>query len=127
MTIDDHCRMLSRFYFVAGMDADDIYQEARLAAWLAPAGLERMAARRQVYDLMKIGQRRRFDALGERDVASHVDVVDIVDARERLRAIMAMPWTPLQRRALGRRIRGEGNTEKQLDNAWFAVRRKLAA
>ena len=41
--IDGYCRHLASFFFVEGMDRDDLFQEARLAAWLAPAGAEHIA------------------------------------------------------------------------------------
>ena len=132
MNIDAFCRWLSRHYFVVGMDADDIYQEARLAAWLAPAGLEHIAARRQVYDLMRIGQRRRFDTLGhdmESVSRSSSDVVDIVDARDRLRAIMAAPRTENERTALRHRVSGTPipNSAKSVWGAWLRMRDRVAA
>lgn len=127
MTIEEHCRWLSRKFYVIGMEAEDIYQEAMFAAWLADPGYEKRKATQRVYDLMKIGQRRRFDTLGDREVVAHSDPADIVEARVRLTAVLETHLTDVERVALGRRIRGEGNSEPRLANAWWRVRAKLAA
>ena len=123
-------RFLATYFFVAGMDSDDLAQEARLAAWLAP-GNERVAARRRVLDLLKFSQRRpRFAAAIEdfRLVDARADVVELVEARERLRSVIAANLTQSERVAVGRRLRGEPirRDEKVLDQAWFRARRKLA-
>ena len=54
---ESYCRWLAGFFFVDGMDRHDIYQEAVLAAWLAPAGLEHVAARRRIIELLRRSQR----------------------------------------------------------------------
>ena len=128
MTTEEHCRWLARRFYVIGMDAEDIYQEAVLAAWLADQGYEKRKATQRIYDLMKIGQRRRFDSIGGWDCATHSpDPIDVIDARDRLRAVLATPLTEVETLALGRRIRGEGNTSSSLAGAWFRVKTKLAA
>lgn len=128
MTVDEHCRWLARRFFVVGMEAEDIYQEAQLAAWLADPGYEKRKATQRVYDLMKIGQRRRFDTIGDREFVSHSpDPADVIDARDRLRRVLDVPLSDLERVALGRRIRGEGNSDTRMANAWFRAKTKLAA
>ena len=42
MSVDAYCRWLSRFFYAQGHDADDLFHAARLAAWLAGEGLERV-------------------------------------------------------------------------------------
>ncbi len=98
MSVDAYCRWLSRFFFADGHEAEDIFQEASLAAWCAPAGLERVAARRRVLDVVKAAQRRpRFAELVE--VAAPDTVVDVIDARDRLRAALAAVGTENERAA----------------------------
>ncbi len=129
MTNDGYFRWLSRFFFASGMDSDDLYQEARLAAWLAPEH-PRLAARRQILDLVKIANRRSFDSVPDRLATvpdRTADVVDLVEARERLRAIFDLP--PNEQRAIGRVIRGEPirRSEKALQSSLVRARRRLAA
>lgn len=124
-----YCHWLAGFFFIDGMDRDDIYQEASLAAWLASPGLERVAARRRVIELLrrsKRGGRPTFCELAEMPLSA--DVIDLVTARETLRRVLATPLSELERVALGRAIRGESVTEsKAIDNALWRARRKLAA
>ena len=86
---DGYCRWLGSYFYAEGYDRDDICQEAMLAAWLAPSGLERVAARRRVLDILKAARRRpRFVELVE--VETPDNVVDAVDAGDRLRAVLAV-------------------------------------
>lgn len=129
--VDRYCRHLAAFFFVDGLDRDDLFQEARLAAWLAPVGAERIAARRRILDLLKFAQRRpRFAPAIEdmRLVDARADVVDLAAARERLRAVCAVPGRS-ERIALGRALRGEPirRHEKALQVALHRVRLRLAA
>lgn len=103
------------------MDAEDVFQEAMLAAWLADPGYEERKARQRVYDLMKIGQRRRFEQLG--DIPVEAPDVDW-EARERLREILSLPRTANEVKALARRIAGIpiGRSEHALDMAWYRLR-----
>jgi DNA-directed RNA polymerase specialized sigma24 family protein len=128
MTHEPYLHWLSRYFFAPGYDPEDMLQEARIAAWLAPRGLERVAARRRLIEIVrrsKRGGRPTFCQLHE--TADSVDVVDIVAARERLREILEAPYSDLQRVAIGRKLRGESCGEKRLDNALQVARRKLAA
>ena len=123
-----YCHWLASFFFVDGMDCDDIYQEAMVAAWLAPCGLERLAARRRVIELLRRSQRGGRPTFCEFvDAPSSGDVVDIVVARERLRDVLAADLSDLERTALGRVMRGEGCSERPFDNALQRARKKLAA
>jgi hypothetical protein len=124
MDIEGYCRWLSRRYFVSGADADDIFQEARLAAWLAPPGSEFLAALCQVKDLMKIGQRRRLYQLAQPEIPEGHDFFGAIEARERLGALLAAPVTANEWIALGRRIGGKpiGRNEPALDQAWYRLR-----
>lgn len=124
--LERYCRWLARVFFVVGMDSDDLAQEARLAAWLAPPGAERIAARRRILDLIKFSQRRPLFA-PEVEIANSADVVDLVLARERIRGALASPLSDRERHALGRAIRGESVAEKSIENALARARRKLAA
>lgn len=125
---DRYCRWLSHYFFVAGYDDEDLYQEARLAMWLAPAGLERVAARRRVIELLRRSKRGGRPTHVELVEAESSDnLVDIAAARAELRRVLAFPLSDLERKALGRVIRGEFCTEKRLDNALQRVRKKLAA
>lgn len=125
--IEDYCRWLSRHFFVIGMDPEDVYQEAWLAAWRAPDH-PRLAARRQVFDLMKIGQRRRFEPMPHEQRAE-TDVAETVERRDLLRRILSAPRTPNEREALLRRLHGEPirRGEHALDMAWYRLSARLAA
>jgi len=126
MNIEAYCRWLSRFFFAPGHDADDLAQEARIAAWLCPEH-PRLAARRQVLDVIKIARRRpQFTKL--HDVPSTADVVTLVEARERLRGVLAVS-APREREALGRVLRGEPirRHEKALQQALVRARRRLVS
>ena len=125
--LEPYVRFLATYFFVAGMDAEDLAQEARLAAWLAP-GNERIAARRRILDLLKFAQRRpRFALLVDEPVAPD-SIVDLIAARERLRRVLATPLTDRERSALGRAIRGEpiARGEKAAQGALARARRKVA-
>ena len=122
--LEPYVRFLATYFFVAGMDADDLAQEARLAAWLAP-GNERTAARRRILDLLKAARRRPLHAALHDDVPAPDDLVVRVEAREQLRAVIACDLAPREREALGRRLRGEPIPKGALDQAWFRARRKL--
>ena len=56
-------------------------------------------------------------------------VADVVDARDRLRAVLAVALTENERAALARVMRGEpiARHEKTLQSALWRLRRKLAA
>jgi DNA-directed RNA polymerase specialized sigma24 family protein len=128
MSHDPYCHWLSRYFFIDGLDSDDLYQEAAVAVWMAPAGMERLCARRRVIELLrrsKRGGRPEFVELG--DVASPDRMVDLVAARERLRAVVNAPLSDLERCAVGRVARGEGCPKGPLDNALQRARKKLAA
>lgn len=125
---DGYCRWLGSYFYAEGYDRDDICQEAMLAAWLAPSGLERVAARRRVLDILKAARRRpRFVELVE--VETPDNVVDAVDARDRLRAVLAAARTENERVAIARVMRGEpiARDEKALQVALWRLRRKVAA
>lgn len=125
--VDRYCRWLANYFFIDGLDRDDLYQEAWLAAWLAP-GLERLAARRRIIELLRRSQRGgrpRFVELVEAE--SSRNIIDIVETRERLRAILSTPLSDLERVALGRSLRGESCGERHLDNARQRALEKVSA
>ena len=77
---------------------------------------------------MKAAQRRpRFAELVE--VAAPDTVVDVIDARDRLRAALAAAGTENERAALARVMRGEPirRDEKALGVALWRLRQKVAA
>lgn len=124
MSIDAYCRWLSRYFFAVGHDSDDLYQEARLAAWLAEPCHARVAAMRQVLDVIKIANRKPL--LTEPiDVSCGSDMADRVEAREFLRLLPSLP--PNERQALGRVIRGEPirRHEKALQSSLVRARKRL--
>ena len=125
VNIDAYCRWLARFFYAHGYDAEDLFQEARLAAWLAPRGLERVAARRRVLDVMRSARRRPLlVAPVELEAPDNVD--DGVVARERLRAVIAAARPGNERAALVRVLRDEPITrhEKVLQVALWRLRRQ---
>jgi hypothetical protein len=126
--LEPYVRWLSRYFFVPGYDADDLAQEARIAAWCAPDGLERLAARRRVIELLrrsKRGGRPTFVALSEHESTENVH--DIAEARETLRRIARAPLSELEREAVRRVAIGEPCPKPVLHNALGRARRKLAA
>lgn len=124
--IDPYCHWLARYFFVPGMDADDLFQEARIAAWLAPSA-PRTAARRRILDLLKFSQRRPLIHRFDHSIIEPSDVVEIVAARETLRRIVTAPLTRNEAIALGRAARGEPirRSEKSLGVAYWRARRRL--
>ena len=119
---------MSRYFYAPGCDADDLFQEARLAAWLAPHGLERVAARRRVLDVVRAARRRpRLVAPVELEAPDNVN--DVVVTRERLRAVIAAARPGNERAALVRVLRDEPITrdEKALQVALWRLRQRLAA
>lgn len=127
--IEAYVRFLGSYFYAEGYDREDIEQEARIAAYLAPAGLERMAARRRVLDLVKHAQREKRGRLVEleREVASRLDVLEEVVIRETLRDVLSMRMTDSEREALGRVVRGEpiGRNEPRLGAAIWRLRKRL--
>lgn len=124
--IDNYCRWLSHYFFVPGLDPDDLYQEATLAAWLAPH-CPRIAARRRILDLLKWSQRRPKTVLLDERIGQAPDA--LMDARETLRRVISANLTEHERIALGRSIRGEPirREEKALGVAYWRVRKRLLA
>ena len=130
VNIDAYCRWLARYFFARrATTRRTSNQEARIAAWLAPSGLGRVAARRQVMNVVRRAQRHpRLAPEVEIEVAD--TVTNVVDARERLRAALAEARTENERTALGshparrtHRLRGEGAPGRALAPAAQARRR----
>lgn len=125
---EGHARFLGRYFRIDGLDREDVEQEARLAAFLAPAGLERIAARRRILDLLKASQReKRGRAVSlEENVASRVDVLEAVIVRDRLRDVLSADMTEAEAEALGRVLRGEPirRSEKRLQSSLYRFRRR---
>lgn len=123
-----YARWLSRYFYVAGYEPEDLYQEAVIAIWRAPEGLERLCARRRVIELLRRSQRAgRPTFVGLVDAESPEDVVDVAAAREELRRVLSVPLSDLEREALGRAARGEACSGRRLDNALQRARKKVAA
>ena len=99
-----------------------------MPAWLAPSGLERLAAKRRILDVVKAAQRRpRLYELVEAEAPG--TVTDVVGARERLREILASVRNESEREALRRTFLGEpvdvGADGKRLSVALSRFRRRL--
>ncbi len=126
--IDAYCRWLSRYFFAPGLEPDDLYQEARLAAWLAPKCHARVAARRQVLDVVKIARRKPLLSK-EIDVSSPHDTAERVESRELLRAILFHPLPPRERSALDRQLAGVaiGRAARTEHMARYRAKRRLGA
>lgn len=124
---DAYCRWLSRFFYAPGHEPDDLAQEARLAMLRAPH-TKRVAARRQVLDVVKVANRRAFYSW-EYPEQRAPDLDDRLNARESLRLILSEPQTENERVAVGRTLRGEPirRHEKALQVALGRVRARLAA
>ena len=131
MSADErYYRWLGSYFFAAGYDREDLVQEARIAAWLAPSGLGRVAAKRRVLDVVKAAQRRpRLYELVEAEAPGTVE--DVVVMRERLREVIASVRNDSEREALRRVFRGEplevGRDGKALSVALARFRQRLAA
>lgn len=127
--VEGHVRFLSSYFYVDGMDREDVEQEARIAAWLAPAGAERIAARRRIVDLLIASRRLKRGSLVELedDLVSRIDVLEAVVVRETLRNVLAAPMSEAEREALGRVLRGEPirRDEHRLGVAIWRLRRRL--
>jgi DNA-directed RNA polymerase specialized sigma24 family protein len=131
MIDEGYVRFLGSFFFASGWEREDIEQEARLAILRAPEVHSRIAARRQVLDVVKVANRRRLYALpvdedgDEHDEPDSYDLVEHVLLREELRTVIAAAHTRKERVALGRLIRGESTSRpKWVDNALVRVRRR---
>jgi DNA-directed RNA polymerase specialized sigma24 family protein len=123
---EGYCRFLARSFWAPGYDREDMLQEARIAMWLAPPGIENLCARRRLIEIVRRSKRGGRPSFCEPvDAPDHADVVDLVDARERIRAVLSAPLTDLERAAIGSVVRGKPCTEKALDNALQRARRKL--
>lgn len=122
-----YCRWLGRYFFAAGHDAEDLAQEARIAAWLAP-NHRRIAARRQVLDVLKSAQRRPTAAPLPEGLAAEGDLFELVDTRARLRALRsALPRLSARERGALARVTFGGETpySKSVETAARRARRKL--
>lgn len=126
---EGYVRWLGSYFYVDGLDREDVEQEARLAAWLAPAGLERVAARRRVLDLLKASQRGKRGRAEELDLdraSSSLDVAALVEARLRLAGLLSERLSRSEREAIGRVVRGEPirRGDKRLGQALYRFRRR---
>ena len=116
--------MVARRAEFARIEMEDAIRIARAAgaslrAIAQAAGMSHEQVRRERY------RRPQFAELPE-TVPSRDETVNLVHARERLRAVLAADLTPVERTAIGRAARGEPCTEKRLDNALHRARRKLS-
>lgn len=124
---EGYCRWLSHFFFIAGYEAEDIYQEAVIAMWLAPeVGLRRVCAYRRVVELLRRSKRRPIFCVLHDDEAKTDDLIEMVAGRERLRLVLSTNLSDLERIALGRSLRGESCGERHLDNARQRALEKVA-
>lgn len=127
---ESYCRSLGFRFRIPGMDREDIEQEARIAMLGSP--YPQRAARLRVIDLLKMALRKpQFAELHDRHGR---DIEDRLDAREYLRATLAMP--PMQRQTLLSVACGftyeevaeaRGVTTSAVDGALYQARRKLRA
>jgi hypothetical protein len=127
-------RAASRIYFWPGATREDVEQEARFALLEAdvPAGafhFAKVVVHRHLIEQVRRETLRRpkFAAELEDVVATSADVVDIVEARERLRSIARVYLSELEREAVRRVVTGKGCSDKRFDNALQRARRKLRA
>lgn len=136
-------RWLAGQFFAAGMDRDDLAQEALIGAWQARqlfdgsqggfGAFERLVMRRRVLDAVnhsrteKRGGDQPAVELTERVPAP--DESDLLDAREDLRAVVAaLPGlTDLELAALRRQVLGMPLVGKSEDNARHRAMLKLRA
>ena len=99
-------------------------------SWRRPArrASGRVARRRRVIEVVRSAQRRPR-LVAEVELEAPDTVADVVDARDRLRAVLAVALTENERAALARVMRGEpiARHEKTLQSALWRLRRKLAA
>lgn len=127
MSDERFAQYLAHKFFAPGYDREDMAQEARIAMWQAPEGIERLCARRRLIEIVRRSQRGGRPAFCElHDIEDAADVVDLVSARDRLRDVLAASLTDLERTAVGRTLRGE-LCRHPYDNALYRARRKLAA
>ncbi len=125
-------RAVSRRYFWPGATREDVEQEARLALVQAQPDDPTLAwviAERHLVEQVRRETRRRpqFSELRE-TVPARENVVELVEARDRLRSVLGARLTDRERYMVGRAIRGETlNDAKWMDNALYSARRKLAA
>lgn len=140
MSEDDVIRTLASRYYWPGADWDDVAQEARYAlerarrvfdptrgaSWLTFAWVR---VRGHLIEQVRRETKRRpqFATLTDQHEAPG-ELVDLVDARERLRRVVSTPLSALEREALGKALRGEPiKHPKAIDNALWRARRKVAA
>jgi DNA-directed RNA polymerase specialized sigma24 family protein len=126
----------ARIYYWPGAEIEDVEQEARLSLlrWKpkSPA-LAKVVVHRHLIEQVRRETRRRvqFTDAGMLNnfpnPRGYEDVVDQVSAREQLRRISRIPFSPVEREALSRAAQGIGCVEKRLDNALHRARRKLRA
>ena len=127
MSDENYVRFLARKFYAPGYDRDDLAQEARLAMWLAPRGIERLVARRAVIEIVRRARRGGRPEFSElHDEHEGGDLLDLLEARETLRGVLSARLSAVEREALGYVIRGEPYARsKRLDNAVMRARRKL--
>src|SRR5215831_4659166 len=89
-SIEAYCWWLACQFYVVGAEREDIYQEAWIAAWLEPRYPE-LAARRQVYDMIRKANRRSLVPVDDDFLESQparTSLVDLVDVRAQLRDLI---------------------------------------
>lgn len=126
---EGYVRFLGSYFRIDGLDRDDVEQEARIAAHFAPAGLERLAARRRVIELLRRSRRggRPTFAVLEDVHPSSVDVLGSVCDRETIREAIESTGNGSEREALGRVLRGEPieRSNKRLGVAIWRFRQRV--
>lgn len=136
--------MMSRGFFVDGMEPEDIAQEALLAAWLADRRWKPGLANRKTFanlcvsarlkNLVRDSLRERRDSRLRAPLELAVDTADVraadtVEHRSELHDCLRLldGFTATERSALGRQMFGLPVASKTEDNARQRAMRKLRA
>ena len=125
-------RSQARKFFWPGATREDVEQEALLALCRHQPSSPQLAKtiiRRHLIEQVRRETQRRPQCVqgGEADARSDTfDLVQLIEERERLRAVLNAPLSDLERAAVGRTLRGEP-CYHPYDNALYRARRKLAA
>lgn len=136
-------RWLASQFFAAGMDRDDLAQEALIGAWQARqlfdgtqggfGPFERLVMRRRILDAVNHARKEKRGgdqpAVQLTNWVPAPDATGFLDAREDLRAVVAaLPGlTDLERAALRRQVLGMPLMGKSEDNARHRAMLKLRA
>lgn len=133
LAYENIARKVARQFYWQSATFEDRLQEARLALFRCPVKLSPAVAQIVVRNCMIQHLRKETRRHRPQFVLFDVEPASLpleeqVENRETLRQVLATNFSPIERCALGRAIRGEGCTEpKVIDNALQRARKKLAA